>query len=113
MAEVDWVPQKLTKNKVTPTRNGSLSVSDTYHIRNNGKLFLACLKTAAVVCTVTVETPKLVNGLAVAEHTFTVPASTGDVIAGPFEPSIFNDGTGDIQITLSDIDGLTIAAVYL
>jgi hypothetical protein len=113
MADVTWTPQKITLNKITPSYNASLSISDTYHIRNNGKMFVHFKKTAAVVCTVTVQTPATLGGLAVAEHTFTVPASTGDVMAGPFTTGIFNDGTQDVLITLSDIDGLSCAAVYL
>ena len=94
--------------------NGGLSVSDTYRVDNNGKVFLHFKKTAAVNCVVTVVTPNSEDGNAVADKTFTVPATTGDIHVGPFDPKIYNrKGFHDFEFTLSDIDGLTVAAARL
>ncbi len=112
MTEVRVAPQRTGAAGAIPTRTGSLSTSDTYLIRNDGKTFISLLKTAAVNCVPTIETPATVGGLAVAEQTVaTVVATTGDVIAGPFAPAIFNDSSGDMRITFSDIDGLSIAVI--
>jgi len=103
--------EKPSAAGAAPTRNGSLSASDTYLVRNDGQVLLLFEKSGAGACTVTVQTPVQVGGLAVAERTINVPATTGDVAAGPFPASIYNDGSGDLRVTLSEITGLTIAAL--
>ncbi len=111
MADVRIDVEKPSAAGAAPTRNGSLSVSDTYLVRNDGQVLMLFEKANAVDCVVTVQTPVSVGGLAVAEQSFTVPASGGDMAAGTFPASIYNDGSGDLRLTLSDIDGLTIAAL--
>ena len=113
MVDVVLTPERATAAGRTPTRNGGLSVADTYLVRNNGRTLLLFEKTGAGACIVTVQTPAKRAGLDVAERTFTVVATTGDVIAGPFTPSIYNDGKDDLRFTLSDIAGLTVAAIAL
>jgi len=103
----------MVKGGIAATYTGVLLVPDTHLVRNNGKTFLHFKKAAAVDCVVTVQTPPTVAGLAVAEQTFTVPATTGDIFAGPFPPSIFNDSIQDLRFTLSDVDGLTVAVLKL
>jgi hypothetical protein len=113
MADVRLSPQILADTGITPSYTGSLATTNTYKIRNNGHTIVHFKKSAAVACTVTVQTPKTVGGLAVAERTITVAASTGDIMAGPFTPSTYNDSAGDVNITLSDVDGLTVAVVTI
>lgn len=113
MADVALTVQKMVSTGITPSYTGSLSTSNTYQVRNNGRTFVHFKKSEAADCVVTVETPKLVAGLAVAEQTVTVPASTGDKMIGPFPPSVYNDANGDVNITLSNIAGLTVAVVTL
>jgi hypothetical protein len=76
-------------------------------------MWLHFLKTAAVDCLVTVQTPGQAGGLAIAERTFTVVATSGDIVAGPFAPGIYNDGLGDLRFTLSDIDGLDVGVFQI
>lgn len=111
MADVRLTPQDLLPTGITPSYTGSLSTANTYQVRNNGNVLLHFKKSGAGDCTVTVQTPKTVGGLAVAEQTFTVPATTGDKMAGPFPPAIYNDGSHDLKFTLSEITGLTVAVV--
>ena len=113
MADKILTPQRVTDVGLTPTRIGGLLVADTHIVRNDGKTLLLFLKTAAVNCVVTVQTPAKVGGLDVAERTFTVVATTGDVAAALFPPSIYNDSVGDLRFTLSDVDGLTVAVLQL
>lgn len=113
MADVRVTPQKLLKGGVTPSYTGSLSTGNTYQVRNSGRTLIHLKKSGAGECIATIATPKTVDGLAVAEQTITVPASTGDKIAGPFSPNLFNNGDGDLEITFSEITGLTIAAFEL
>jgi len=113
MAEVTLTPERVLKDGLAATYTGSLSTSNTYLVRNNGRVVLHFKKGGAGDCTVTVQTPKTVAGLAVAENTFSVPATTGDIFAGPFPQSIFNDSAGDLRFTLSEITGLTVAVLQI
>ena len=111
MPDVRIAVEKPGAAGAAPTRNGSLSISDTYLVRNDGQVLLLFEKSGAGACTVTVQTPVQIGGLAVAERTFSVPATTGDVAAGPFPASIYSDGLGDLRLTLSEVTGLTVAAL--
>lgn len=116
MAVVDLVPQEITKLGVAPTYTGSLVVSptNTYTVANDGRVMLHVKKTGAGACTVTVTTPGTVDGNAIADTTFSVPATTGDRMAGPWRPETYNDpATGLMTIGFSEITGLTIAVVRL
>ena len=96
---------------VTNVSNGSLSVSDTYTLRNDGKTMVKAVKTGAGACTITAVTPATVRGGAVADPTYTVPATTGDVWIGPFETDVFNDSNGLVTISLSEITGLSLSVI--
>jgi hypothetical protein len=113
MSDVVLAVEKLSPLGLEATYNGTLSASNTYFVRNSGRAFLHFKKSAAVDCVVTIQTPVTVGGLAVAEQTVTVDATTGDVFIGPFPPSIYNDGNNDLKFTLSDVDGLTVAVLEL
>jgi len=111
MAEVRISVEDVVRTGLVATYNGSLSVANTYLVNNDGKTILHFKKSAAVDCVVTVQTPGQVDGLAIAERTVTVPASTGDKFIGPFPPSVYNDQVHDLRFTLSDIDGVTVAVL--
>lgn len=113
MADVTLTPQQCGIAGITPSYTGSLSAANTYLVRNSGKVFLHFKKTGAGDCTVTLQTPITVEGLAVEEPTVTVPATTGDKMIGPFSPAVFNDQNGDLKFTLSEITGLSVAVVEL
>lgn len=111
MADIAVTVQKPVKAGITPSYAGSLSTSNTYQVPNTGRTLFHFKKSAAVDCTVTFKTPRTVNGLAVAEDTKTVPASTGDKLYSGFDPATYNvPGTNYLEFTLSDVDGLTFAA---
>lgn len=112
MADVRLTPEKVTDAGLAATYTGSLSIADTYLVQNDGAVILHFKKTGAGACTVTVVTPKSGGrGLAIADRTFSVPATTGDVFAGPFPVGLYNDGSGDLSFTLSEITGLTVAVL--
>ena len=112
MANVTLTPQQNTAAGITPTRTGSLSTSNTYLVPNDGRVILQFQKSEAAAATITVQTPKTVGGLAVAELTITVAASSGDVSAGPFPPSIYN-AAGILKFTSSNVAGLTVAVLKI
>lgn len=110
MADVPVTVQVISRSGITPTYAGSLSTSNVYQVPNNGKVFLQFKKAQATDCTVTFRTQGTVDGQAVADRTGTVPASTGDKLFGPFPTSVYGR---TLEVTLSNIDGLTMAAFRL
>lgn len=112
MADIDVNVQQATEAGVTPTRKNDLvATTNTYHVRNDGRVLLHFLKTGAGACTVTLQTAKTVDGHAVADQTVVVAATTGDVMIGPFPPDVYNDGEGDLCFTVSEVTGLSVAIV--
>ena len=91
----------------------TMAAADNYIVRNNGRVVLFFRKTGAGAATITVVSPKVVSGLAVAEQTFNVPATTGEVWAGPFNPDTFNDNSGDIDVSTSEDTGITMDSVQI
>jgi len=111
MGEIRITPQKILKSGIVPSFLTPLTLTDTYLVRNTGRMVLHFQKTEAVDANLVIETPLTVDGLTVQEQALEVLASTGDKIIGPFAPSIFNDGLGDVRFTISDnIAGLQVAA---
>lgn len=113
MADVNLTVQEITRAGIDLADTGSLSTSDTYKVANNGRTFLHFKKSGAGACTVTITTPGTVDGLAVADKTVTVPATTGDVMVGPFPRQHYNDGSGLLSFTVSEITGLTVAVATI
>lgn len=111
MGVVTWTPDHTTYAGATPTRHGSLATTDQYKFRNNGNTRILCIKTGAGACTMTMVTPVTVQGRAVTDDTVVIAATTGDVVAGPFAPSVYNDSNGDMTVSFSEITGLTVAVV--
>lgn len=69
-------------------------------------VYLHCKNAGASPVTVTVVTPGTEDGLAIADYTFTVPATTGDVEVGAFPVDLFGETA---SITYSGVTSLTIA----
>jgi hypothetical protein len=113
MADVSLTVQDCVVTGLAPSYTGSLSTENTYQVQNNGRVFLHFKKTGAGECTVTITTPVTKGGLAVADRTLTVPATTGDKMIGPFPPSIYNNSSGLLEFTASEVTDLSVAAVRL
>ncbi len=112
MGDVTLAVQRAVPGSVTPTRN-AIATGNTYKVRNSGRVALLFEKTGAGVATITITTPKIVGGLALADQTISVPATTGDKAGGPFPPSIYNDTSGDLNFTTNEGTGLTCAVIEL
>ncbi len=115
MAQLRKEPQAVVRNGLAATYHSDFTVggSNTYLIRNPGNVILHFKKSGAGNCDVTIITPNAVDGLAVADRTVQIPASTGDRFIGPFPPSIYNNVNGDIEISLSEVTGLTGAILQI
>lgn len=109
MAIVPLTPTDITSIGTTTTYTGSLSISDTYTVPNDGRVILHFKKSGAGTCNVTIITPGNVEGLAVQDQVSGVAASGGELFAGPFPPDVFSDpATKLMSFTCSEITGLSV-----
>ena len=115
MANVTLTPLQAVPQSVDGTTPQAMAAADNYIMRNDGRTILHFIKTGAGAATITIVTTKTVGigPLAVAELTFTVAATTGIEFAGPFDPSIYNDASGDIDISTSEDTAITVQAIRL
>lgn len=109
MAQLRKTPEDVIRSGLAATYHADFTIvgSNTYIIRNNGKVLLHVKKSASVNCDLIITTPNTVDGLAIGDRTVVIPATTGDKFLGPFPPSIYNDANGDMEISFSDVDGIT------
>ena len=108
------VVQKIKRSGsgLTPSYTAVNSTGDTHEVQNNGKVFLHFKKTGSGNAIVTIQTPGAIDGLAIAELTATVVATTGDKMIGPFDPSVYNViGESFFRWTVDEKTGLSIAAL--
>ena len=110
MVDVTLAVQAASDKGITPTRN-AIATGNDYLVRNTGRIALLFEKSGANNATITVKTPAKLGGLDVAERTFVVPATTGDVTAAKFPPNIYNDGNGNLSFSTSEDTGLTCAVM--
>lgn len=112
MAEVTLTPEAVSRASLAAAYT-AIASTDNYKFVNDGKTVLHFKKTGAGAATITVVTPGTVDGQAVADKTFSVPATTGDKFAGPWPRDIYNDSAGKVEFTTSDGVGLTAAVLQI
>ncbi len=102
--------QEIVVAGITPTYGAADAAGNT--VANDGNVFLH-VKNSGVETTLTITTPGTVGGVAIADPTVTIPATTGDKMVGPFDPTIFNGSGGTVALAWSQVTGITIAAIKL
>jgi hypothetical protein len=112
MARVTLTPQQIVRTGLAPVFAG-WDAGLQHGFANDGRIFAQVKNTNAAVRTVTVQTPGTVDGLAVAERTVNIPATTGDVMIGPFPPSAYNQADGQVYLDIDVVLNVTIAIFRL
>ncbi len=113
MGDIAIAPEKVIRGglEATYTDDTVLTLTDTFTVRNTGRMILHVDKTGAGTVVVVLQTPVEVGGLAVDDISVTVLTGTAQFL-GPFPPSVFNNSSGDLKFTLTTtITGLLIAAL--
>lgn len=75
---------------------------------NDGKTFLHIKNTNGATRTVTVNSQKACDQGFDHDVAVVVPATTGDMMIGPFPTARFNDASGFVQLTYSAVTGVTV-----
>lgn len=110
MATVNLTPDTASQGGVAVTET-TMAVADNYFVRNSGKLILYFRKTGAGAATITFVTPQTPSGLALADQTVNVPASTGSVAVVLKNRRAFNDASDDVEFTTDDDTGLSVRVI--
>lgn len=102
--------QTVTRTGLAPTYAAAAGGGDTFTPGQN--TFLHVKNGSGGAITVTIATPGTTSGLAIADVSVSVPATTGDRMIGPLPGSLFTDpATGVGNITYSGVTSLTVAIV--
>jgi hypothetical protein len=83
------------------------------NFQNDGNMFIHAKNTNAAQRTLTILTPARVAGVDVADVAVVLPLTTGDKMIGPFDPTIFNQSDGTVNVDLDASAGVTIAVFKL
>lgn len=102
--------QQVVRTGLAPSYSAAAGGGDTF---NPGpETFLHVKNTSGGSITVTVVTPGATGGLAIADVSVAVPATTGDRMIGPLPGSLFADATTGLgSITYSGVTNLTVAVI--
>lgn len=79
----------------------------------NAKTLLRVKNASGAPITVTVNTNRSVEGLAVADDTFTVAATTGDVVYTGFTDIFHQNATGEVHVEFSSGTSVTAQVIQL
>jgi len=102
--------QNISLTGITPSYASAAAGGDEF--ANTGDTYFQ-IKNGGSEITLTIETPAKIEGIDIAEITVTIPATTGDKVIGPFDPSIFNQSTGRVAVTYSAVTTVTVGAFKL
>lgn len=111
MADVTLTPQTIDKDGATPSYT-AIDATDTYLVRITARTLLHFKNTGSQAM-ITFTTPGDVAGLAIADPTLTVPATTGDKMIALIPTDVFADGSGIARFTNDIASGVTVAVVQV
>ena len=97
--------------KTSASANEPLTITDRFLFPNSGREYVLIKKGAGAV-DVTIPTPRIVDGLAVADRTVTV-AGNSEVVLGPFDRAVYNDTDGKVAMEFDSITTLSVALLRL
>lgn len=112
MARTAITVQTIAVTGLAPTYANADQANGMY-FANDGNVFLHIKNTNAATRVITVATPATVAGMAIAELTYTIAATTGDVMIGPFDTGVFNQSGGIVHVDFSADTNVTVAAIKL
>lgn len=107
MARTALTTQRITRDGLTPSY---AAANVDGHGLPNGGTELLHVKTTTNACTVTIQTPGMVDGQAIADRAVVIGTSSERLI-GPFPARIYNQPSGEVYLDFSAVTGVTVAAL--
>ena len=110
MARSALTRQTISISGITPS--AAAANVDGNSFDNEGETFFHAINGGGGSITLTFQTPAKVGGVNIDNPTVVVGAGA-EVFVGPFNPSIFNQPTGEVYVDYSGVTSLTVAAFKL
>lgn len=111
MANVRLTPEQVSSTERTPTFT-AIDATDTYLVNNDARVMLYFKNTSGGAAIITIQTPRTVDGNAIAEKTLSISATTGEEIIGNFSTDVYNDlAVADLKFTCDVASGVTVAVL--
>lgn len=118
MAHDSLTVENITRAGLEPTMTAASA--DGHYFANDERTFLRVTNTSGSIVTVSVEYGRRVDGATLTDtKDFDVPATTGDVLAGPWpkadydQPVGSDHGPGVVQFTTSAQTDVEVAAIRI
>jgi hypothetical protein len=102
--------QQATSEGIIPTFTAASAEGDVF--TNNGKTYIHVKNDGASSIDVTIEAQRLCNFGELHNEVVSVGAGSEKII-GPFNPLQFNDATGKVNISYSDVTNVTVAVISI
>ena len=102
-------PQAINLSGTTINFASASSGGDQFP--NTGRELLLVRNGGTSAITVTVTSQGRYRGVPFSNVVLNVPASGGEVIAGPFPPEVFNDTSGRVSVSYSAVTSVTVAVL--
>lgn len=107
----------LTVNQIAPSGLAAALAAanvDGHSVANDGRTFIHVKNASGAPINVTVKASAYkVGGLALTDVVIAVPATTGERLIGPFDPTAFNQSGGEVNVDFSAVTSVTVAAYRL
>lgn len=100
--------QQMSRSGLEPSYASAAGGGDEFV--NTGEEFIHIKNGDGSSHTVTIETPNLVDGLAIADRAVAIPGGEERMI-GPFPTSTYNDANQKVQLTYDAVTSVTIAII--
>jgi hypothetical protein len=110
LARTVITPTAITSNGVTQTLTAANA--DGNNFNNNGATLVVIANGYTGTITATFQTPRTIDGLAVADKEVAVPAGETYLI-GPFGSNTFNQSDGTVYVDYTESTSVTVGAFYL
>lgn len=112
MARTDLTVTPINRSGVDLTAILEAFNADGEKVLNGGDVFVVVYNGSGGTRTVTVTTPRTVDGLAVADLTATVD-TTDYLLLGPFPTDTFNNSDGKVYVDVDSETSVTVGAFRL
>ena len=110
MARGSVTVQDVERSGLEPSYEAANGDGDAFE--NNGRVVFHAKNGSGGAITLTFQTPGMVDGLAVADRTVSIPAGE-ERMCGVFPPSDYNQSDGDVYVDYSGVTSLTVAALRI
>ncbi len=106
MSNVDLTVQEVSRSGLDlRAAEATVVTANVYYFPNDGRTRLYVRNATASTCVVTIDSPKTVDGLAVADRTASVAAAKEFEI-GPFPTDYYNNDAGKVKVTFDQAVGI-------